>query len=92
MAQREPVVIDEKLLVQAADDRDNDGDITHFQSITLSFKNILKIDNLQLLKNLRTLRLDNNSINKIEGLDYCTNLQWLGGCACSSAARCDAGD
>jgi Leucine-rich repeat len=42
-----------------------------------SFVDLLKIENLQLLQNVRTLRLDNNMITKIEGLSHLKNLTWL---------------
>jgi len=46
-------------------------------SLSLSFKHLLKIENLQLLTSLKRLRLDNNSITKIEGLEPCVHLEWL---------------
>ena len=46
-------------------------------SLSLSFKHLLKIENLQLLTSLRRLRLDNNNITKIEGLEPCVHLEWL---------------
>lgn len=39
---------------------------------------ILRIDNLIGLDSLKKLQLDNNIIEKIEGLDSLTNLEWLG--------------
>lgn len=42
------------------------------------FIGLLRIENLHLLKSLRKLQLDNNSISKIEGLDNLHNLEWLG--------------
>lgn len=46
-------------------------------SLSLSFKHLLKIENLQLLTSLKRLRLDNNSITRIEGLEPCVHLEWL---------------
>jgi hypothetical protein len=43
------------------------------------------MENLQLLKSLRKLQLDNNSLQRIEGLDALVNLEWLG--ACGRGAR-----
>ena len=42
------------------------------------FLDILKIDNLWQFVKLTKLQLDNNIIEKIEGLDALVNLQWLG--------------
>ena len=44
----------------------------------LFVSDILKIDNLWCFVNLVKLQLDNNIIEKIEGLDMLTNLVWLG--------------
>lgn len=46
---------------------------------------ILRIDNLWQFENLRKLQLDNNIIEKIEGLENLTHLVWLGkalSCVC----------
>lgn len=39
---------------------------------------ILQIDNLWPLENLTKLQLDNNVIEKIEGLESLVHLVWLG--------------
>ena len=44
------------------------------------FVDILKIDNLWCFKSLVKLQLDNNIIEKIEGLDVLVHLVWLGEC------------
>lgn len=41
-------------------------------------KDILKIDNLWSFVNLTKLQMDNNIIERIEGLDILVNLEWLG--------------
>ena len=46
-------------------------------SLTLSFKGLLKIENMNLLPRLRRLRLDNNSLTRIEGLESVPALEWL---------------
>jgi len=46
-------------------------------TISMSFKNILEIDNLQGFHALTKLCLDNNIINKIQKLDHLSNLTWL---------------
>ncbi len=43
-----------------------------------SISDILKIDNLWCFTSVTKLQLDNNIIEKIEGLDMLTNLVWLG--------------
>lgn len=42
------------------------------------YKDILKIDNLWSLVNLTKLQMDNNIIERMEGLDMLVNLEWLG--------------
>ena len=42
------------------------------------FADILKVDNLWQFTKLTKLQLDNNIIEKIEGLDALVNLRWLG--------------
>lgn len=49
-------------------------DLTH---LSLSYKNILEIDNLGGMENLTKLQLDNNIITKISGLEGLVNLTWL---------------
>ena len=41
-------------------------------------EDILKIDNLWSLVNLTKLQMDNNIIERMEGLDMLVNLEWLG--------------
>merc|ERR1711988_138160 len=45
--------------------------------IQLSFKNIVRIENLVGLAKLTKLQLDNNHIKTIENLEHLTNLTWL---------------
>lgn len=45
--------------------------------LSLSFKRILKIANLDNLENLQKLKLDNNMIMKIENLDKLRQIKWL---------------
>ena len=49
-------------------------DLTH---LSLSYKNIIEIDNLKGMDKLSKLQLDNNIICKIQNLDHLVNLQWL---------------
>lgn len=48
--------------------------------LNLLFTDILKIDNLWEFTKLTKLQLDNNIIEKIEGLESLVNLVWLGKC------------
>nr|XP_014339812.1 PREDICTED: leucine-rich repeat-containing protein 48-like [Latimeria chalumnae] len=85
----EPNVIDEEMLLKAVEEQGpkeeagkiakkegiDFNDVTHLR---LDFRNILKIDNLWRFVKLTKLQMDNNIIEKIEGLDCLTNLVWLG--------------
>lgn len=54
-------------------------ELTHdkLTTLTLSYRSLAAIANLDSLVSLRTLRLDNNSIRAIEGLSALTQLTWL---------------
>ena len=41
-------------------------------------EDILKIDNLWSFVNLTKLQMDNNIIERLEGLETLVNLEWLG--------------
>ncbi|PFH32340.1 leucine rich repeat-containing protein [Besnoitia besnoiti] len=81
----EPQVIDEEVLkhgvvVNSSKPVDEPADPRDFaaaESLTLSYKNIMFIANLETFTGLTTLRLDNNIIEKIENLDHLVNLEWL---------------
>jgi len=45
--------------------------------LLLSFRNIMKIDNLQGFNSLLKLCLDNNAISEIQNLDHLEHLEWL---------------
>lgn len=51
-----------------------------FNGVLMCFlcEDILKIDNLWSLVNLTKLQMDNNIIERIEGLEMLVNLEWLG--------------
>lgn len=85
-------VIDEKLLVTGIRALDKDLTETELarqteinlveeaplsSQLTLSFKNIGRIENLVGFHNLAKLCLDNNLITEIIGLDHLTQLKWL---------------
>jgi Leucine-rich repeat (LRR) protein len=44
----------------------------------MNFSDILKIDNMWNFVLLTKLQMDNNIIEKIEGLEKLVNLEWLG--------------
>ncbi|KAM3144044.1 hypothetical protein pb186bvf_003808 [Paramecium bursaria] len=81
----EPVVIAENLIIQSVRDYNFENKIIasdtvllqQLRQLTLSFKNIWKIENLQGLEKLEKLQLDNNIIQKIENIGHLVHLQWL---------------
>eukprot|EP00903_Cladosiphon_okamuranus_P006381 g6246.t1 len=83
-------VIDEDLiggaLVEEADGDQHISSMTTFElaqvvaeasTLRLSYKNVLKIDNLQGFSRLTKLCLDNNIIESISNLDHLVHLKWL---------------
>ncbi|VDQ14436.1 unnamed protein product [Trichobilharzia regenti] len=85
----EPTVIDKQLLHDAVFALLRKGDVgelakqdgINFENVLhlrLDYKNILKIDNLWSFKLLVKLQLDNNIIERIEGIDHLSHLRWLG--------------
>uniref|UniRef100_A0A8D2P140 Dynein regulatory complex subunit 3 n=1 Tax=Zosterops lateralis melanops TaxID=1220523 RepID=A0A8D2P140_ZOSLA len=102
----EPNIIDDEMIQKAIEEKcpEDLGDLarqenTNVKAVTelqLSFKNILQIANLWPLENLTKLQLDNNFIEKIEGLETLVHLVWLGeiqaeegGCLHRCKAICD---
>ncbi|NXA04212.1 DRC3 protein, partial [Sapayoa aenigma] len=83
----EPNVIDDEMVQKAIEEKcpEDLGDLVkgeniNFKDVTelqLSFKSILRIDNLWQLENLTKLQLDNNIIEKIEALESLVHLVWL---------------
>ena len=47
------------------------------EHLSLSYQNILEINNLMGMEKLCKLQLDNNIITKVSGLDTLVNLTWL---------------
>lgn len=78
-----PTLITKEVIKNAIENYKNeyqiytDINMENCKEISLSFKNILKIDNLNNLIELETLRLDNNMIKKIENLTNLNKLKWL---------------
>ena len=52
------------------------------------FLDILKIDNMWNFATLTKLQMDNNIIEKIEGLEKLVNLEWLGNTALAKTYVC----
>jgi Leucine-rich repeat (LRR) protein len=81
----QPTAIDEKLIMDymvAYHKEEKVYDMEHMKTwdlthLSLSYSNILEIDNLHGMTNLKELRLDNNIITRIQGLDDLVNLEWL---------------
>lgn len=85
----EPSVIDDDMLHKAVEEQGpkeeagkiakQEGiDFGDVETLRLDYKNVLKIDNLWCFTSLTKLQLDNNIIERIEGLDHLVNLIWLG--------------
>lgn len=55
----------------------SDINMNNVTELSLSFKRILKIENLDNLVKLEKLKLDNNMIMKIQNLDSLVNIKWL---------------
>ena len=80
-----PTVINDKLIEQyfLQYNRDNkifdknDEPLWNLTHLSLSYKNIIEIDNLKGFEKLEKLQLDNNIICKIQNLDHLVNLKWL---------------
>lgn len=81
----EPEVIDiplleECIIVTGGEEMARESKSLPFKQVDwlkLSFKNIVRIENLVGFTALQKLQLDNNHIRKIENLDHLTNLTWL---------------
>ena len=82
-----PTVINDKLIQnyidqyhkenQIYDKAETEMKIWELNHLSLSYLNIVEIDNLYGMEKLVKLQLDNNIIMKIQGLDTLVNLQWL---------------
>ena len=55
----------------------NEDPLWNLEHLSLSYKNIIEIDNLTGLECLQKLQLDNNIICKIQNLEHLVNLKWL---------------
>jgi len=73
-------IIKEYLLTYNRENKIFDEDekpIWELEHLSLSFKNIISIGNLDGMDKLQKLQLDNNIITKIQGLDRLVELRWL---------------
>ncbi|GLE00572.1 hypothetical protein PINS_up009329 [Pythium insidiosum] len=75
---RKAVVADgDPLNVNAVQEADGSVDFARLRSLSLSFQNVFRIDNLETLRHLVRLQLDNNVIQEIEGIGHLVHLEWL---------------
>eukprot|EP00792_Barthelona_sp_PAP020_P005395 TRINITY_DN2632_c0_g1_i1.p1 TRINITY_DN2632_c0_g1~~TRINITY_DN2632_c0_g1_i1.p1 ORF type:complete len:547 (-),score=167.50 TRINITY_DN2632_c0_g1_i1:320-1933(-) len=76
-------VIDHQMVAEAVAIQDRRNNATEYTEplkctdLDLSFKNVFKIQNLDPYIHLKKLKLDNNGIEKIEGLETLKSLEWL---------------
>ncbi|GAB9464796.1 hypothetical protein Gpo141_00002222 [Globisporangium polare] len=61
----------------AINESDQTVDFIKLQTLSLSFQNVFKMENLETLRNLVKLQLDNNVIQEIEGIGHLVHLEWL---------------
>lgn len=61
----------------AINEGDQSVDFIKLQTLALSFQNIFKMENLETLRNLVKLQLDNNVIQEIDGIAHLVHLEWL---------------
>lgn len=61
----------------AVDEADQSVDFLKLHTLSLSFQNIFKIENLETLRHLVKLQLDNNVIQEIDGIGHLVQLEWL---------------
>lgn len=82
----EPNVINDELVraciqveghTEGLEDKRKGTSFEEVETLSFSFKNIMKIDNLRGLTNLTKLQLDNNIISKVENIAHLVHLKWL---------------
>lgn len=61
----------------AVNESDESVDFLRLQTLSLSFHNIFKMENLETLRHLIKLQLDNNVIQEIDGIAHLVHLEWL---------------
>ncbi|KAJ0399193.1 hypothetical protein ATCC90586_000035 [Pythium insidiosum] len=65
------------LNVDAIQEADGSVDFARLRTLSLSFQNVFRIANLETLRGLVRLQLDNNVIQEIEGIGHLVHLEWL---------------
>ena len=81
---------------EGADERRAELRFGLVSGLRLSFRDLVHVDNLQGLTNLRTLQLDNNALTRLENLDHlvrraCGKPGCLWNTACQAAAAAHNG-
>ncbi|RLN58117.1 hypothetical protein BBJ28_00001351 [Nothophytophthora sp. Chile5] len=61
----------------AINEADQSVDFIKLQTLSLSFQNIFKMENLETLRHLTKLQLDNNVLQEIDGISHLVHLEWL---------------
>lgn len=61
----------------AINEADQSVDFIKLQTLSLSFQNIFKMENLETLRHLVKLQLDNNVLQEIDGIGHLVHLEWL---------------
>eukprot|EP00644_Phytophthora_capsici_P007120 jgi/Phyca11/546674/estExt2_Genewise1Plus.C_PHYCAscaffold_220147 len=61
----------------AINEADQSVDFLKLKTLSLSFQNIFKMENLETLRHLVKLQLDNNVLQEIDGIAHLVQLEWL---------------
>ncbi|OWY99108.1 hypothetical protein PHMEG_00029953 [Phytophthora megakarya] len=61
----------------AINEADQSVDFIKLKTLSLSFQNIFKMENLETLRHLVKLQLDNNVLQEIDGIGHLVQLEWL---------------
>ncbi|KAG6577882.1 Leucine-rich repeat-containing protein 48 [Phytophthora cinnamomi] len=61
----------------AINEADQSVDFIKLQTLSLSFQNVFKMENLETLRHLVKLQLDNNVLQEIDGIGHLVHLEWL---------------
>ncbi|GMF35532.1 unnamed protein product [Phytophthora lilii] len=61
----------------AINEADQSVDFIKLKTLSLSFQNIFKMENLETLRHLVKLQLDNNVLQEIDGIGHLVHLEWL---------------
>ncbi|KAE9301932.1 hypothetical protein PF008_g22613 [Phytophthora fragariae] len=61
----------------AINEADQSVDFIKLKTLSLSFQNVFKMENLETLRHLVKLQLDNNVLQEIDGIGHLVHLKWL---------------